>query len=205
MYFRSHHKKKRGARPRLSFNKLKMKSDHLKWSSHSANMETVFTSLYETEGLSDVTLVCAGGERIKAHRIILSACSNYFLTMFLEVSENLVFHVCLQLILPAETLSALWTIEWSFPRVSPLVSHQMGRPGEPGGAQLATERFSVHVLLLQMQLQASEVQAVLGAHRANREGGLRQNSENIQHVIIIFLLLGLNKFIGVQYIRTPHL
>jgi hypothetical protein len=38
----------------------------------------VFSSLYHSEGLSDVTLVCGDGS-IKAHKLLLSTCSDYFL------------------------------------------------------------------------------------------------------------------------------
>lgn len=55
-----------------------MKTYHLKWSSHIPNMETVFTTLFESEGLTDVTIVCDRGT-LRAHRLILSTCSNYFL------------------------------------------------------------------------------------------------------------------------------
>lgn len=54
------------------------KTYHLKWSSHIPNLETVFTTLLESESLSDVTLVCSDGT-IKSHRLLLASCSNYFL------------------------------------------------------------------------------------------------------------------------------
>ncbi len=56
----------------------RMKSYHLTWSNHVLTLETVFTSLLETEKLTDVTLLCDNGA-IRAHKLILSACSNYFL------------------------------------------------------------------------------------------------------------------------------
>ncbi|TRY77230.1 hypothetical protein TCAL_14760 [Tigriopus californicus] len=59
------------------------KTYHLKWSSHIPNLETVFTTLLESESLSDVTLVCSDGS-IKSHRLLLASCSNYFLRVFLE-------------------------------------------------------------------------------------------------------------------------
>merc|ERR1712133_171885 len=60
-----------------------MKSFHLKWSSHLPNMGKVFASLYQSEGLSDVSLCCVDGS-IKAHKLLLSTCSDYFLDLFLE-------------------------------------------------------------------------------------------------------------------------
>ena len=55
-----------------------MKSYHLKWSSHLANMGLVFSTLYQSEGLSDVTLFCDDGQ-VRAHKLLLSTCSDYFL------------------------------------------------------------------------------------------------------------------------------
>jgi len=60
-----------------------MKSFHLRWASHLPNMGTVFASLYQTEGLSDVCLSCSDGS-LRAHKLILSTCSDYFLDLFLE-------------------------------------------------------------------------------------------------------------------------
>jgi len=60
-----------------------MKSFHLRWASHLPNMGAVFSSLYQTEGLSDVTLSCADGS-LRAHKLLLSTCSDYFLELFLE-------------------------------------------------------------------------------------------------------------------------
>jgi len=60
-----------------------MKSFHLRWASHLPNMGSVFASLYQTEGLSDVCLGCSDGS-LRAHKLILSTCSDYFLDLFLE-------------------------------------------------------------------------------------------------------------------------
>jgi len=64
-----------------------MKSYHLKWSSHLPNMGLVFATLYQTEGLSDVTLACDDGN-VRAHKLVLSTCSDYFLELFLESSTK---------------------------------------------------------------------------------------------------------------------
>jgi len=64
-----------------------MKSYHLKWSSHLPNMGLVFATLYQTEGLSDVTLACEDGN-VRAHKLLLSTCSDYFLELFLESSSK---------------------------------------------------------------------------------------------------------------------
>ena len=57
---------------------LAMKSYHLKWASHLPNMGLVFSTLYQSEDLSDVTLNCEDGS-VRAHKLLLSTCSDYFL------------------------------------------------------------------------------------------------------------------------------
>ena len=54
------------------------RSYHLKWSDHIPNMSDVFRTLYDSGGLTDVTLATGNGS-VRAHRLILSTCSNYFL------------------------------------------------------------------------------------------------------------------------------
>ena len=49
----------------------------LKWNNHRSTILSVFDTLLEEESLVDVTL-CTEGQFIKAHRIVLSACSPYF-------------------------------------------------------------------------------------------------------------------------------
>ncbi|XP_067139153.1 protein tramtrack, beta isoform-like isoform X3 [Centruroides vittatus] len=55
----------------------------LKWNNHQVNMVTVFDQLLSSEALVDVTLACEGLS-LKAHKIILSACSPFFQSLFLE-------------------------------------------------------------------------------------------------------------------------
>lgn len=50
---------------------------NLKWNNHQPNFISVFQSLLQLEELVDVTL-SVEGKHIKAHKIILSACSPYF-------------------------------------------------------------------------------------------------------------------------------
>lgn len=54
----------------------------LKWNNHSLNMVKTFTDMIAGESFTDVTLAC-DGHIIKAHKIVLSACSNYFRDIFL--------------------------------------------------------------------------------------------------------------------------
>ncbi|UYV60461.1 hypothetical protein LAZ67_1001204, partial [Cordylochernes scorpioides] len=55
----------------------------LKWNNHQANMLTVFEHLLSNEALVDVTLACEGSS-LKAHKMVLSACSPFFQSLFLE-------------------------------------------------------------------------------------------------------------------------
>ncbi|PRD24438.1 UNVERIFIED_CONTAM: bab2 [Trichonephila clavipes] len=55
----------------------------LKWNNHMNNMMDVFKTLYSQESMVDVTLAC-DGLSLKAHKIVLSACSPFFQSLFLE-------------------------------------------------------------------------------------------------------------------------
>ncbi|XP_055313102.1 sex determination protein fruitless isoform X2 [Sitodiplosis mosellana] len=55
----------------------------LRWNNHPANLTGVLSSLLQREALCDVTLAC-DGKTVKAHQTILSACSPYFETIFLQ-------------------------------------------------------------------------------------------------------------------------
>ncbi|XP_048488827.1 protein bric-a-brac 1 isoform X1 [Plutella xylostella] len=55
----------------------------LRWNNHQPNFISVFTTLLNTESLVDVTLA-AEGRHLQAHKVVLSACSVYFQTLFTE-------------------------------------------------------------------------------------------------------------------------
>ncbi|XP_067003440.2 protein tramtrack, alpha isoform isoform X1 [Anabrus simplex] len=53
----------------------------LRWNNHQPNFISVFTTLLNSESLVDVTLA-AEGRHLQAHRVVLSACSSYFQSLF---------------------------------------------------------------------------------------------------------------------------
>ena len=52
-----------------------------RWNNHPVNLVSVFTGLYQSETLVDVTLA-AEGKHLQAHKMLLSACSDYFQSLF---------------------------------------------------------------------------------------------------------------------------
>lgn len=55
----------------------------LRWNNHQAHLLRSFESLMQTETLVDVTLVCAE-RRVRAHKVLLGACSPFFRRIFNE-------------------------------------------------------------------------------------------------------------------------
>ncbi|XP_077525361.1 uncharacterized protein LOC144136697 [Amblyomma americanum] len=55
----------------------------LKWNNHQSNMLAVFYQMLSNEALVDVTLACEGLS-LKAHKMVLSACSPFFQALFAE-------------------------------------------------------------------------------------------------------------------------
>lgn len=51
------------------------------WNNFHSNLSSGFHSLYQSEDLVDVTLA-AEGRYLKAHKIVLSVCSQYFKELF---------------------------------------------------------------------------------------------------------------------------
>ena len=56
----------------------------LKWSDFAENVTSCFKELRTEGDLFDVTLACtdSGSKTLQAHKVILSACSNFFKSMF---------------------------------------------------------------------------------------------------------------------------
>lgn len=63
---------------------------NLRWNNHTNNILQVFMEQYANEGLVDVTIAC-DGHFIKAHKMVLSACSPYFQVNI--ISFNLFFNI----------------------------------------------------------------------------------------------------------------
>ena len=59
----------------------------LKWSDFQQNIGASYQQIRASGDLSDVTLVAEDGQRIEAHRIILTACSAFFSSVIME-SKN---------------------------------------------------------------------------------------------------------------------
>ncbi|XP_045476770.1 protein jim lovell isoform X2 [Harmonia axyridis] len=59
----------------------------LKWSNHPDNILNALDTLLQSENLVDVTLIC-GKSSLRAHRVILSACSPFFQKIFAETPCN---------------------------------------------------------------------------------------------------------------------
>ncbi|EFN61218.1 Protein bric-a-brac 2 [Camponotus floridanus] len=55
----------------------------LRWDNYQSNMTSVFHQLLQTEAFVDVTLACNEAS-LKAHKVVLSACSSYFQKLLLS-------------------------------------------------------------------------------------------------------------------------
>lgn len=64
-------------------NMASQQSFSLRWNDYSSHIARAFESLRYEEDLVDVTLYCEG-RRIRAHKMVLSACSSYFKDIFKE-------------------------------------------------------------------------------------------------------------------------
>ncbi|GLG99621.1 Protein tramtrack, beta isoform [Gryllus bimaculatus] len=61
----------------------------LRWNNYqSSNLTNVFDQLLQSESFVDVTLAC-DGHSVKAHKMVLSACSPYFQSLFLKTLANI--------------------------------------------------------------------------------------------------------------------
>ena len=58
----------------------------LRWNNHQHNLLSVFEDLLNHEAFVDVTIAC-DGLNLKAHKMVLSACSPYFQSMLKTASK----------------------------------------------------------------------------------------------------------------------
>ena len=54
---------------------------HFSWDKFETNLKQSYAGLRETQNFSDVTLVCADGEQIEAHKVVLATASPFFFNM----------------------------------------------------------------------------------------------------------------------------
>jgi len=59
----------------------------LRWNNHQHNLLSVFEDLLNHEAFVDVTIAC-DGLNLKAHKMVLSACSPYFQSMFYNTPDK---------------------------------------------------------------------------------------------------------------------
>lgn len=59
----------------------------LRWKYHHSNLQTMFSQLLERQAYCDVTLACEG-KTLRAHKVVLSACSTYFDTILSQYEEK---------------------------------------------------------------------------------------------------------------------
>lgn len=53
----------------------------LRWNNFQANITSQFETLRDDEDFTDVTIACEG-QRLQAHKVVLSACSPFFKELF---------------------------------------------------------------------------------------------------------------------------
>ncbi|XP_015590428.1 uncharacterized protein LOC107265464 isoform X2 [Cephus cinctus] len=59
----------------------------LRWKYHHSNLQTMFSQLLERQAYCDVTLACEG-KTLRAHKVVLSACSTYFDSILSQYEEK---------------------------------------------------------------------------------------------------------------------
>jgi len=77
-----------------------------KLNSHQSHMIQAFQRLYNDEVMVDCTLSCAGGT-IKAHKVVLSACSPYFTSLFTSFTNPYQYPVIILKDMPFADLKAI--------------------------------------------------------------------------------------------------
>ena len=72
-----------------------MEKFSLKWNDFQSNVSKTFINLRKQSSLLDVTLVGSDQKQVKAHRLVLSACSEFFKNIFdkINTQSNLVLYL----------------------------------------------------------------------------------------------------------------
>jgi len=60
----------------------------LKWNNYQESLSSTFSDLLASDTFVDVTLSCEGQQTVKAHKLLLSACSPYFRRLLSELSPS---------------------------------------------------------------------------------------------------------------------
>ena len=71
----------------------------LRWNDYHESMVATLQELRNEDDFVDVTLVCEGGAEIRAHKLILSACSDFFRTLLKRTPPS-----------PSNPVIVLWDI-----------------------------------------------------------------------------------------------
>lgn len=93
----------------------------LKLNSHSSHLIEAFQRLYNDEVMVDCTISCSGGT-LKAHKLVLSACSPYFASLFSTFTNPYQYPVVVIKDMPFSDMKAIiefmYRGEVTIPRVS---------------------------------------------------------------------------------------
>jgi len=68
----------------------------LKWNEFSSNLSNSFNCLKKEDFLKDVTLVSDDEQHLSAHKLVLTACSDYFKDIFKKNNRKLEPIICLE-------------------------------------------------------------------------------------------------------------
>ena len=74
---------------------------------HQSDVLQMFGKMYENESLTDVTLMCDDGNMIKAHKMVLSACSLYFESVFDKLTSSNQYPIVIMREIQFEHLKAI--------------------------------------------------------------------------------------------------
>lgn len=62
----------------------------LRWNNFQANITSQFEALRDDEDFTDVTIAC-DGQRLQAHKVVLSACSPFFKEIFKVCKKPIIY------------------------------------------------------------------------------------------------------------------